>query len=618
MSDDLTSDLVRAQRFEVARKGYDRAQVDRFVEDLASRLSELEASVAASAAQDPAMGIDDHEALARELHLIGEGVAEILEAARSTAEGMRIRAASDAASWTGEAEEASAAMRRSASEESESMRSSAWTEGTALLAAATAEAEAIVAAAKEETLYLRAEAEREALRLTSDARRDREEAVRSARAEAEQIIDAARTESDAVLAAAHQQAELAQERARALEERRTELLHELEAARSSITVLESEIESKRQELEEPVVEEPDPEDPTHHTEDGGSVRIVSPSSVVSLSPVDPDAFVAEVAALRAEASAAASPSVPEVEAIDETVSPADDAMVPESPVVMEPSPKPDTASVYSEAVVAADSPQSDEPPVGPESPSDVVDPPPIAGSPVAVEVDAVPAAAPVHDLDAVPEMEDDGVVGAVDEIPVATTVEVPVDARSDEIGSLFAQLRDGPGQRSGSPTETGTVDEPAASEPDPSPMPVQNEKAEVEGASGAVPGPEGAESAPPSWIPMQNDALRSIKRSLVELQNETLEHLRTDPAWVPDESFMDRFTPAFGELADAVGNEHDDLGDAFATDLHDAVSSAIERTRGAGGGDREVAAAASKVFRMWRSDEAERRVFDATGTMSPA
>ena len=64
MSDDLTSDRVRAQRFDVARKGYDRTQVDRFLEDLASRLTELESSVAATAAQDPAVGIDDPEALA--------------------------------------------------------------------------------------------------------------------------------------------------------------------------------------------------------------------------------------------------------------------------------------------------------------------------------------------------------------------------------------------------------------------------------------------------------------------------------------------------------------------------------------------------------------------------
>jgi len=611
MSDDLTSDLVRAQRFEVARKGYDRAQVDRFVEDIASRLAELEAAVAASTAKDPALGIDDHEALARELHMIGEGVAEILGAARSTAEGMRSRAATDAASWTGEAEEASAAMRRSASEESESMRASAWTEGTALLAAATAEAEAMVAAAKEETLYLRAEAEREALRLTSDARRDREEGVRSARAEAEQMIDSARTESEAVLAAAHQQAELAQERARALEDRRTELLHELEAARSSITVLESEIESKRQELEEPVVEEPDPDDPTHRTEDGGSVRIVSPSSVVSLSPVDPDAFVAEVAALRAEVSAAAAPPAPEVGSIDGDATPnAEDVSEPADHAA--PSPVPERAPV------AADNSQSDEAPAPSATSSDIVDPPPIAVAPASADVDAVDSVAPGDDVE-MGSRVDEGVGGASEEIPVEATTVVSAHARSDEIGSLFAQLRSTPDPGSAAPADPGAVDEPAAAQPDPPPVPiVPQDPVEAAETSDAVEDSDGGESTPPSWIPMQNDALRSIKRSLVELQNETLEHLRTDAAWVPDKAFMDRFTPAFAQLTGAVGVDLDDLGNTFATDLLDAVSSAIDRTRGAGGGDREVAAAASKVFRMWRSDEAERRVFEAAATMARA
>jgi len=47
------------------------------------------------------------------------------------------------------------------------------------------------------------------------------------------------------------------------------------------------------------------------------------------------------------------------------------------------------------------------------------------------------------------------------------------------------------------------------------------------------------------------------------------------------------------------------------------VSSAIDRVRDAGGGEREVAAAASKVFRTWRSDEAERRVVDAADALAP-
>jgi hypothetical protein len=65
------------------------------------------------------------------------------------------------------------------------------------------------------------------------------------------------------------------------------------------------------------------------------------------------------------------------------------------------------------------------------------------------------------------------------------------------------------------------------------------------------------------------------------------------------------------------GQPSDDAGDAFGADLYDAVSSAIDRVRDAGGGEREVAAAASKVFRTWRSDEAERRVVDAADALAP-
>ena len=100
----------------------------------------------------------------------------------------------------------------------------------------------------------------------------------------------------------------------------------------------------------------------------------------------------------------------------------------------------------------------------------------------------------------------------------------------------------------------------------------------------------------------------------MELQNETLEHLRTDDAWMPDEAFTDRFRPTFAALTEGITGTADDAeGAAFGTDLFDAVSSAIERSRSTGAGDRAVAAAASKVFRMWRSDEAERRVMEIAG-----
>jgi hypothetical protein len=101
----------------------------------------------------------------------------------------------------------------------------------------------------------------------------------------------------------------------------------------------------------------------------------------------------------------------------------------------------------------------------------------------------------------------------------------------------------------------------------------------------------------------RNAALKEIKRSLVELQNETLEALRTDEDWVPDDAFTNRFGDAFSSLDDAK-----EVSSAFASDLHDSVLSALEDARASGKGSRAVAAAASKVFRTWRSDEAERRL----------
>jgi hypothetical protein len=96
---------------------------------------------------------------------------------------------------------------------------------------------------------------------------------------------------------------------------------------------------------------------------------------------------------------------------------------------------------------------------------------------------------------------------------------------------------------------------------------------------------------------------------LVDLQNEALEALRVNEAWVPDDSFTDRFGGGFGLLAegdpdvDAAARARE-----FAADLQDAVATAIEHARETGHGSRAVASSASKVFRTWRSDEAERRV----------
>jgi DivIVA domain-containing protein len=599
MADELTPDEVRARRFDLVRKGYDRAQVEAFLNEVATEIELLDDELETLASRDLQIGLDDREALASELHRIGSDVGAILEGARSAAEGIRSRASEDAAAWREEAEAEVTTSRAAAIEQSQAMRASAWKEGSALLASAASEAKAIIAAAKEEVLFVRAEAEREALRLTGDARRDREETIRAARVESDQLLEASRIEADGVLAAASHQAELAQERARALEDRRSELLGELETARAAIGELETEIESRRQELDTPPEPEPIIDERSHHTGDSGSVRIVSQAHVVPLKPVDAEEFVAEVTALRSGLAA-----LPPVE--------------PEPAVAPAPEPP--------EVVIASDS--AKPPPAPTPTPEPLAATEDAEGSGHAV---AETGASPAHG-DGEDSMTDEtdgpGPVDAVQPEPTqiegdaATSVAIPEStlaaSTGDEIGSLFARLRTTP--------EDSSEIEPTseAGERTSEPQDIEADAPSIQNA------PQSAKSrddnpvaeAPPrpdgTSIPAQNEALRSIKRTLVELQNATLEHLRTDGAWSPDESFTDHFSDVFGDLAVAVGGERSGAaGDAFAADLYDAVSSAIDRVRDDGGGEREVAAAASKVFRTWRSDEAERRVVDAADALAP-
>jgi hypothetical protein len=127
-----------------------------------------------------------------------------------------------------------------------------------------------------------------------------------------------------------------------------------------------------------------------------------------------------------------------------------------------------------------------------------------------------------------------------------------------------------------------------------------------------------AEDLDATLIPLQNAALKDIKRALVDLQNDALEHLRTETDWSPKKSFTNKFAGPFSELAEAVSGSKDDEGAAkeFSADLHAAVSGAIAKARDSGAGDRQVASSVSRVFRMWRADESERRVLDAAHSFS--
>ena len=215
---------------------------------------------------------------------------------------------------------------------------------------------------------------------------------------------------------------------------------------------------------------------------------------------------------------------------------------------------------------------------------------------------------PPEEPEPAPEIETVVVVTPESVEPIEESAPQPAAepaSTGDDIGSLFASLRDDASETESVPPSASPKEKATATEPPASLRP------------GARPSPEAASSNESTLIPVQNAALRDIKRSLVDLQNETLEHLRTDDAWMPERGFTDRFGPPFAEMAYVLtGSSDAAMGTAFGAALHDAVSAAIDRTRDAGAGDREVAASASKVFRTWRSDDAERRVVAAAQELS--
>jgi len=563
MADDVIPTDVRSRQFDAVRRGYDRSQVDEYLSNLAQEIERLQRELDDRRTKELNVGLDDPAALALELGTIGGEVAAILEAARAAADGMRGRAAADVAEWRTTAQMETQALSTDASEQSQSMRAAAWNEGSSMLSSSVAEANAHIDAAQEDALFIRAEAEREAIRLTGDAKRDREELIRSARLQSEEMIESARGESNGMLAAASQQAEQAKERARALEDRRAELLSELESTRASIGLLEEEIDSRKQELEapEPAAERQD-DSQTHRGSDSGSVRIVAPSRSRTLKPVDAEELVADVVALRSGMAVAPDAEIPDP--------PGPDSPGPDSP---------EPATVETVTVIA---------------------PPPVATAVVTPSEDTEVAA---------------------DEEQSTTDDATESTLEADDIGSLFASLRENTAETSAEDIESAAGEEPTGADPDsPSQVP---EDAPHKDPEPLAESPRPEESEDPedldaALIPLQNAALKEIKRTLVDLQNAALEHLRTDTDWTPKKSFTNKFKAPFSELALGITESEDDAGAAkeFSDDLNEAVVGAIERTRESGAGDREIASSVSRVFRMWRADESERRVVDAALMLS--
>ncbi|MEA2001549.1 MAG: hypothetical protein U9N84_06650, partial [Actinomycetota bacterium] len=142
---------------------------------------------------------------------------------------------------------------------------------------------------------------------------------------------------------------------------------------------------------------------------------------------------------------------------------------------------------------------------------------------------------------------------------------------------------------------------------------------------------EGFERRDRFLLPIENRGLRGLKRRVVELQNRVLEELRTSSGeWRLGREFVagtmgdeldavlqDSFRAGHAAAAESMGVSEPQLtggpeqgaGEIFTADLHSDVHAVIDRD--SEGGNRRLASDVGRVFRRWRTDEAERHVRQA-------
>lgn len=200
---------------------------------------------------------------------------------------------------------------------------------------------------------------------------------------------------------------------------------------------------------------------------------------------------------------------------------------------------------------------------------------------------------------------------AVAEAPPIGPPEVGAPPAADEVSDIFSRLRGEPPTLSQNPLAE-VVAEPPARKPKPA----------------AVSSLDPFELRQRLLLPVSNRALRNIKRQLTEIQNDALEEVRISGGnWEPQPSAMEEqlrpdivvllaesFSMGHSAAEEMMGTSFPrpptparDEASGLAVALADQLTQVIDD---GGEGGRELAGAVSRVFRGWRSDEAERRVAD--------
>ncbi len=582
---DFTPDDITGKRFRTSFRGFDTLEVRQYLQALAAAVDELVAERDQMAAKLAKSGERD---LKSEFESIGREVSAVLEAAREAADQLRQRATNDATRWRSEAvAEAEQELRR-ARVDAEQLRGDAWATADEMLKQVIAEAERIETNTEKERLRMVGEAERESHRVVATGRREAEDMVRNAKMEVDRLTITAQTAHDEMIEKATRQADAAQERTRALEIRRQELKVELDSIRHALATAEGELEERRSALQL-----------SPASDESAIVSTVAEDREVEAEKADDEWTPGETVRVVRPGVAGPATRTTVGGPINET--PEIVVLTPEevkARQVMDVGPEQaaDTAAVDSES--------DPEVAVAPE-PLEVEEPVPVDAE---GEADSGVSEA-IPDVTA----ESDHGEPAVEEIAQAGT------GRFEELSGLFARLRN-PQDRQVT-TEPDAADEPVEQPAQEAESPTEPRVSRYEG--------DPFELRSRLILPVSNRALRNIKRQLTEAQNEALEELRlSDGEWDPDgPSLGARLRPDLVVLAsEAFASGHtaamEMTGERFkrpstpktepeiewvAALLQD-VNHALVEGRRQGQGARQLGASVSRVFRAWRTDEAERRV----------
>jgi len=157
----LTPDEIVDRRFTIALRGYDRAEVEEFLGQLAAELTQLTGQLTQSAALAPEVHT--------ELDAVAAEVGRILAAAKQAAEGLRTRAHAEATRWRQEAERDAEGWRKEAKEESDRLRGDAESFAARIREEATLETERVAAEAAASASRARNESTAEADRVRRQA-----------------------------------------------------------------------------------------------------------------------------------------------------------------------------------------------------------------------------------------------------------------------------------------------------------------------------------------------------------------------------------------------------------------------------------------------------------------